>query len=367
MTRYLRRFERVEAIRVGIPLRRPFLTARGPVTVRKSWILRLRDSDGHDGFGEIALDPAASATDEADLGAAVRDAVAELAGSSGPGHDVAVLDNPMARAVTAGLDGALEWLTRSSAAASAATGGSESVLVNATLELGEPGPTTAAAVRLAVEGFVCLKLKVGNEASGTLLDRIRAVRDAVGPSIALRLDANSSWSYDSAAERLDELAGFDIEYVEQPLAAADLGGHAALRRNCVVPIALDESVASEAAVASILAARAADVLVVKPARVGGPRAVRAIATLAAAAGVPVVLSTFFETGIGLDAAIRVAAALPCLGPERAHGLATAGMLEHDLLQTHVAVVAGRIAVPERPLVDEEALRRFALETVAANQ
>jgi L-Ala-D/L-Glu epimerase len=355
----------VDAFRVGIPLKRPFPTARGLVTIRKSWILRLRDPDSHDGFGEIALDPAASAADDADLGAAVRHAVAELAGRGGPEYDAP--DSPTARAVTAGLDEALEGLLRSSAASSAATGGPESVLVNATLEIGEPGPTAAAAVQAVVDGFLCLKMKVGNEAPDTLIDRIRAVRDAVGPSISLRLDANSSWSYASAVEWLDKIAGFDIEYVEQPLSAADMDGHAALRRNCAVPIALDESVESEAAAASILAARAADVLVVKPARVGGPRAVRAIAALAATVGVPVVLSTFFETGIGTDAAIRAAAALPKLVPERAHGLATAGMLEHDLLQTPAAVVAGRIAIPERLVVDEEALLRFTLETVTAKR
>ena len=83
-------------------------------------------------------------------------------------------------------------------------------------------------------------------------------------------------------------------------------------------------------------ADAADVLVVKPARVGGPGAVAEIAALAAARGVPVVISTLFETGIGIAAALAMAVDLPDVASPRwpeplDHGLATAGLLEHDLL------------------------------------
>jgi L-alanine-DL-glutamate epimerase-like enolase superfamily enzyme len=151
--------------------------------------------------------------------------------------------------------------------------------------------------------------------------------------------------------------------VEQPLPAADVDGHAILRRETAVPVALDESVADEAAAQRILEVGAADFLVVKPARVGGPVVVRAIAAHAAEAGVPVVLSTFFETGIGLVAAVRAAAELPRIGEERAHGLATTGLLEHDLLMKPMAVEAGRIALPSAPELDAAALDRFAVERV----
>ena len=151
--------------------------------------------------------------------------------------------------------------------------------------------------------------------------------------------------------------------MEQPLAAGDLEGHAALRRDCSVRIALDESVDSAETAAAVLAAGAADFLVIKPARVGGPGVVREIAALAAAVGVPVIVSTFFETGIGTDAAVRAAAELPVVGELRAHGLATAGMLEHDLLRVSASVVGGRIVLPRELIVDEAALERYTIEKI----
>jgi L-Ala-D/L-Glu epimerase len=185
----------------------------------------------------------------------------------------------------------------------------------------------------------------------------------VGGSVRLRLDANGSWDFDMALARLAALATFRIEYVEQPLAAADLEGHSALRRMRGVPIALDESVTDERAAGRVLEAGAADVLVVKPARVGGPGVVRAIEALASEAGVPVVLSTFFETGVGTVAAVRAAAELQPGGDEPAHGLATTGLLEHDLLSTPLAVVAGRISLPTALAVDLEALEHYSTERI----
>jgi o-succinylbenzoate synthase len=355
----------VEAYHVSVPFRRPFATAGGFVTTRSSWIVRLRDLDGRDGWGEIALDPGASTSEMDRLALAVREAVEAFAAGRGPDPQVVAASGSTGRAVLAGLDEAREALARVVSGASTSAQVPGSVAVNATLDVTEPRPAAEAAARAVAAGFSCLKLKVTAEAPAALVARLRAVREAAGGSVRIRLDANGSWSVAEAAERLNALAPFEIEYVEQPLASNDFSGHAALRLACSVPIALDESIDSEEAAVAALAAGAADVLVVKPARVGGPAIVRAIAARAAAVGVPVVLSTFFETGIGTDAALRAAAELPLLGRERAHGLATAGLLAHDLLKAPAAVVDGRIAVPAALAVDEGALERFMVERAGA--
>ena len=348
MTRTLPHLDHVEAVHVRVPFRRPFVTARGTITHRDSWILRLRDVDGREGFGEIALDPAASGPELARQGQAVRQAVAMLASGVLP---------EASPSLRAGIEAALESIE-------ATADRRLSVPVNATLDWASPQETAETAVRAVDAGFDCLKLKVGPEAQAVALaGRVRAVRDAVGPAVRLRLDVNGSWDLQGAIERLTALAGFDIEYVEQPLPPGDLPGHAVLRRACSVPVALDESVESEDAVARILVAEAADVLVVKPARVGGPGVVRAIGALAEAVGVPLVVSTFFETGIGTYAALRVAAELPIVGAERAHGLATTELLEHDLLAEPLCVASGRIEVPPKLVVEEHALQRFTMERV----
>lgn len=364
MSRSSPRLDLVEALHVRVPFRQPFVTTTGVFTHRSSWILRLRDIDGNEGFGEIASDPAASQADYSAIGGAVREAVAVLVTGRVPGQaELAKLD-ATGRSIANGLDEALEQVALGGAASDTIPAvGRSSVAVNATVGVADPREAAVTASRGVAAGFTCLKLKVGVETTQALLERVGAVRSAIGPTIRLRLDANAGWDFAGALERLSELVALDIEYVEQPLARSDLDGHAALRRATAVPIALDESADSAEAVARILDARAADVLVIKPARVGGPCAVRAIAARAVEAGVPVVISTFFETGIGLYAALRAAAALPIVGRERAHGLATAGMLVHDLLATPLSVADGRMTPLDRLVPDEQALKRFAVESV----
>jgi o-succinylbenzoate synthase len=357
---YVASLDSAEATHVCVPFRRPFLTAGGEVAERRSWIVRLRDIDGHTGIGEVALDPGASAAWESQLASALGEAVRLLAARETP--DWTGLTTTVGRAVRAGCDEALEDLATRAAETPPRL---ISVVVNATLELSPPGVAARSATRAVAMGFGCLKLKIGREERVAIVERVRAVRAAVGPGVGIRLDANATWDYDTAAGLLDDLAGSAIEYLEQPLAADDLAGHARLRRASAVPIALDESIDSEAAAVAAIGTGAADVLVIKPARVGGPAVVREIAALAAAAGVPVVVSTFFETGVGTAAAVRIAAELPLVGPERAHGLGTAGLLERDLLAESCAVTGGRIRLPDTVLLDERALRRYTIETIAA--
>jgi L-alanine-DL-glutamate epimerase-like enolase superfamily enzyme len=196
-----------------------------------------------------------------------------------------------------------------------------------------------------------------------------AVRSAVGDAVALRLDVNGTWSPADAAERLRVLAGVGLQYVEQPLSPSALASAATLRDRTGTPLAADEAVASVEAARAILDAGAADVLVVKPARVGGPAAVGAIAALAAQRGVPIVISSLFETGVGLAAALACAATLPDVpgwpAAERDHGLATADLLADDLLVRPLAIAAGRMHAPGGPgsgghgvTVDVKAVTRY---------
>ena len=151
-------------------------------------------------------------------------------------------------------------------------------------------------------GSVTLKLKAGAEReTEVLVDRVRAVREAIGPDVHLRLDVNGAWDPPTAEERLEAVERFGLEYVEQPLAGDDAEALAELRRRVRVPIAADESVTSVKAARELLDAEAVDVLVVKPARVGGLVVGAEIAALAAERGVPVVVSTLFETGVGIAA------------------------------------------------------------------
>jgi L-alanine-DL-glutamate epimerase-like enolase superfamily enzyme len=99
--------------------------------------------------------------------------------------------------------------------------------------------------------------------------------------------------------------------------------------------------------------------VVKPARVGGLRQAHAIIERATTASVPVTVSTLFETGVGLAGALHLAATAP---GRQAHGLATAELLESDLLRTSLPITDGRMSVPAGPGLgvdlDPVALERY---------
>jgi O-succinylbenzoate synthase len=164
---------------------------------------------------------------------------------------------------------------------------------------------------------------------------------------------------------------FRIEFVEQPLAAWDVPGHAALRERVRVPIALDESIDSEGSARAALAEGAADVIIVKPARVGGSAATMRIVEAASAAGASAVLGTFYETGVGIAAVLRIAASMPAMARssmpalEPAHGLATAGILVHDLLHVPMPIAKGRMAVPAAVGLDRKEVDRYTLERFEA--
>ncbi len=370
----------IRADRVALPFRRPFPTSTGMWVERETWLLRVTDRDGRTGYGEAVLEPDDGETAATVLRLLIRDVAEHAATGRLPRPDELEGHGRPGRSLRAALDGAALDLRTSPAASLTADGAG--VGVNATLPALGPAASAEAARQAVAAGFRTLKIKVGAERETvTLTDRVGAVRSAVGPDVRIRLDANGAWDPETASERLAGVARFEPEYVEQPLAGDDPALLAALRRRARVPIAADESVASLRAARDLLEADAVDVLVVKPSRVGGPVVVAEIAAMAADRGVPVVVSTLFETGIGIAAALAQAAALPDVaggepdaddGRERDHGLATAGLLEHDLLLDGLPVEDGRMRLPD-PVpggglgirLDERAVERYRTESIEA--
>ena len=360
----------LSALRVRVPFRRPFATATGMWLHREAWIVLLQGADGRVGLGEAVLEPDATEVEETILARAIRETAGRAREGDLPDAEELELLGGSGRALRAAIDAArLDLAVELDGAA---------VPVNGTIGFAAPREGAEAALQAIEAGFTTLKLKAGAEReTEDLVARVRAIRQAVGAAIRLRLDVNGAWDLPTAEDRLEAVARFDLEYVEQPLPADDLAGAAELRRRVAVAVAADEAASSPAAVRRLLAEGAADVLVVKPARVGGPVAVAEIGFAASAAGVPVVLSTLFETGIGIAAARAAAAGLPAVdwhgvAVRLPHGLATAGLLEHDLLAAPLQVEDGRMAAPGGAgtgglgiRLDDAALRRFAVEAVEA--
>jgi len=169
------------------------------------------------------------------------------------------------------------------------------------------------------------------------LARVEAVRDAIGPAGRVRVDANGGWNVEHAARMLQALGRFGLEYAEQP--CATLAELAELRRLVDVPLAADESIRRAEDPMAVRAAGAADIVVLKAQPLGG---VRAALRIAAACGLPVVVSSAVESSVGLAAGVALAAALPELPYDC--GLATMSLLSGDVTAAPLAAEDGTLPV-----------------------
>lgn len=199
-------------------------------------------------------------------------------------------------------------------------------------------------------GCATAKVKVAETGQDLTQDveRLAAVREALGPDGAVRVDANAAWDVETAVlsiSRLDQAAG-GLEYVEQP--CRELDELRELRRRVRVPLAADESVRSAEDPLRIAGLDAADIIVVKVQPLGG---IHRALEVVDAAGLPAVVSSALETSVGLAAGLAFAAALPEL--RHACGLGTASLLAADVTDRPLLPEDGELAV--RPVAPEPAI------------
>ena len=228
----------------------------------------------------------------------------------------------------------------------------DEVPVNATVPA--VGPEQAARI-VTASGCGTAKVKVAEAGQpfAADVDRVAAVRDALGRRGRLRIDVNGRWTVQQAVRRIRDLSVHDLEYVEQPCRSVE--ELTAVRRRVDVPIAADESIRQAADPLRVAAARAADIAVLKVQPLGG---VRACLRVAERIGLPVVVSSALETSVGIAGGIALAAALPEL--PYACGLATVSMLERDVCSPALLPTAGALPVV-RPEPDLDALAAAAAD------
>ncbi len=228
----------------------------------------------------------------------------------------------------------------------------DSVPVNVTV----PAVSPEQAYKIVAEsGCRTAKVKVAEpgQAAADDIDRVAAVRDAIGPDGRIRVDANGGWPVEQAERQLKALSAAGLEYAEQP--CATLAEMARLRRRVDVPLAADESIRRAEDPVKVRAAGAADIVVLKAQPLGG---VRSALEIAGQCGLPVVVSSAVDTSVGLAAGVALAAALPEL--PYACGLATMSLLSGDVTADPLAEAHGEL--PVRPaVVDEAALAKYEVD------
>ncbi|MGW6129506.1 o-succinylbenzoate synthase [Cellulomonas sp. NPDC055163] len=248
-------------------------------------------------------------------------------------------------------DESVAWLRAAREAAD--EGWPDPVRTHVPVNVTVPAVDGPSAHRIVTSSGGCRTAKVKVAERGQTLaqeiERLEAVRDALGPGGAIRVDANGGWDVETAVARLrvlDRAAG-GLEYAEQPVPTVE--GLAAVRRAVDLPVAADESIRRAEDPMAVVRARAADIAVLKVQPLGG---VRACLALAEETGLPVVVSSALESSVGLAAGLALAAALPHL--PYACGLATAQLLTADVTPEPLLPVDGQLEV-RRVDVDAAAL------------
>ena len=244
--------------------------------------------------------------------------------------------------------------------------------VNAVIDADVTAPPEVAAAgrALAHAGFGTLKLKVGVEGLAVDIARVEALRAAC-PRARIRLDANGAWREPLARLAVERLAAFDIELIEQPLPASDVPALLRLRGISTIPLAADEALGDPRLAELVLAERAADLFVLKPAVLGGVIAAARLAERARCAGIGAFVTTTVDSSLGTALALQLASVVEAgaaragagSGAGRAHGLATGLSLGQDLVAVPLLPERGRMALPAAPGLgiapEESAIERCA--------
>ncbi len=327
-------------------LRTPLATARGDVASRNGWLVRVKAPDGVEGLGEATpLQDAGTEAPDVCLAALEAAAAREypppqrIWDVDGWLNALGVrLKTPAARFALE--TAALDVLARRAGVPLARLlepNARPSTRVNALV-------SSVADAQLAVdEGCTTIKLKVGMDDTADL-HRVEAVARAVGPDVTLRLDANGGWDLARAVGFLTRVSGLPVEHCEDPMPLpTDVD---ALRAQVRTPIAADAWLTDVMVAEDLVRNRRVDVLILKPAVLGGLIPSLALAQRAVSLGLRCVVTSTLDGTVARLAAAHLACALP--GEPRAAGLSTGRLFSSETIPDPVPPRHGVITLPYAP-------------------
>jgi len=311
------KIKQVEIGKLSIPLIKPFKTALRVLHVSETLVVKVHLENGLVGYG--AASPTAVITGDT-LGS-IKGALNEVLIPRVLGLEIynfelilATINDSLVRnqSAKAALDMAVYDLLGKvySVPLYRLLGGyRSSVTTDITVSINSPAEMTADAQKAVQDNFVTLKIKVGGEVRQDI-ERVQGVREAVGPGIKIRLDANQGWAPKEAIKAITAMEdlGLNLELVEQPVKAHDLDGLKQVTEQVETPIMADESVFSPEDAMRVLKNRAADLINIKLMKAGGIHNALKINALAESCGVECMVGCMIENKIGITAAAHLAAA-----------------------------------------------------------
>jgi L-alanine-DL-glutamate epimerase-like enolase superfamily enzyme len=286
----------LKATLVRIPLRKPYVFARGTMSSFESVIVEVATDNGLLGYGESTPLPLAGRTAQA-LAHVIMQRIRPVVVGAHP-MDIEALVNKAMQAssrdvdAVAGIDLALWDIMGKQLALPVyrLIGGlcQELIPVDYTMSADSADAMAQKALDVHAEGFNGVVVKVLGHDVGEDIARVKSVRRALPDSCTVRVDCNCCFSRDRALEFLKGIDGIGIELVEQPVAARDLEGMRKCRE-IGIPIAADESLETEQDAVDLIREKACDLMNIKVPKVGGLLLSKRLAGMAAAAGLPVIV------------------------------------------------------------------------------
>jgi o-succinylbenzoate synthase len=330
----------------SLKFNKPFETSKGIIEERKGFLIYLKSDSGKTGVGDAAPSPEFGSESYADAENAIKNIKLNLKMNfqdieTSIIHSLSNLDN--LPALHHGFEQALlnliskeknislnEILNETS---------KKDIKVNAVIGFLPPEESAKEAESLINQGYKTLKIKAGRDNFEDDYQCIKAVRDAAGVKINIRIDVNGKWTLKEAINNLNKLEPFKLEYVEQPV--KNIINFIQLRNRTAIPLAADESIRTVKDAADFIQRKAAEVLVLKPIMLGGIIPVLLIKNIAEEAGIKVVITSSFESVVGRSMAVFAASTLK---GDIAHGLATCDYFEKDLFANPYPVKNGIISL-----------------------
>lgn len=314
------RITEIQVEPLNLTLQTALTVAYGSYPVLNYALLKISTSDGLLGLGEASPDPEVTGETQVIVIEALRQAI-PLIIDRDPFEIESILDTchahiPFAPAALAAIDMALYDLQGQALGLPVyqLLGGKarSTIPLYPVIPLDEPLVMAAMSENFVGMGADTLKVKLGSSPDLDLL-RLREIHSAVGASVKLRLDINQGWrDAPTALEVIRQLDQFTIEWIEQPVAADDLDGLAAVAAATDLPIMADESCLTPADAFKIACRNAADLLNIKLMKCGGLRQAAKILAIAEAAGLACILGSMGESSIGSAAGLHFVTANPSI-------------------------------------------------------
>ncbi|MDI6887270.1 MAG: dipeptide epimerase [Candidatus Thermoplasmatota archaeon] len=165
--------------------------------------------------------------------------------------------------------------------------------------------TIEEALKLIDQKVKIIKLKIGIDAEKDI-EKVKALREAIGYQTRLRIDANQGYSTRQAIKVLKALERYELEFIEQPVVASDIDGLREVRNNTAIPIMADEALHTPRDAIELIKSDAVDLFNIKLMKSGGLSKALKIAEIAQAAGIPCMVGCMVETKLGITAGMHLA-------------------------------------------------------------